>query len=77
MMFAMRIENVTRKGNSRNGNPRFLVALTDHNGFTQEVYTKPDAMFAFLVGNAGLSTGDYVWVEFNQSYITDMQPYGE
>lgn len=46
-----KLQMIKRLKNSRNGNPRFKLAIVDHNGNGFSFVTKPDSMIAYLIEN--------------------------
>ena len=64
----VKIREITRLNNSRNGNPRFAITWEDPlNGNLVTRRTASDASFNYEIGNPGLRTGDFVEITFVQS----------
>ena len=67
-----RIEAIDRLTNSRNGNPRFCLALAelDENGEQVDpivvINTAADAAFGYEIGNPGYRVGDIVSISTNR-----------
>lgn len=68
---SMRIEGIDRLTNSRNGNPRFALAVSELDdeghaqGPIQVINTGADAAFNYEIGNPGYRVGDIVRLTVN------------
>ena len=64
----VKIREITRLNNSRNGNPRFAITWEDPlNGNLVTRRTAHDASFNYEIGNRGLRTGDFVEITFTKA----------
>lgn len=56
----VRIDEITRMTNSRNGNPRFSIGYRHADGGRTWAATAADASFNYEIGNPGYRVGNFV-----------------